>query len=45
MSEWAVKGLVQVVRATDETTPGEIGNYVMNRSDAGVAVEVRFAER
>jgi hypothetical protein len=45
MTEWAVNGRVMVVRAVDEATPGEIGNYVVNRADAGVAAEVRFAAR
>ena len=31
-----------IVREIDDTTPGEIGTYVMNRTNAGVAAEILF---
>jgi hypothetical protein len=31
-----------IVSETDDATPGEIGTYVMNRTDAGVAAEILF---
>jgi len=31
-----------IVRESDDATPGEIGTYVMNRTDAGVAAEILF---
>ena len=33
-----------IVRQTDDSTPGEIGTYVMNR-DGGVSAEVVFRAR
>ena len=31
-----------IVRESDESTPGEIGTYVMNRTNAGVSAEIVF---
>jgi hypothetical protein len=33
---------MSIVSETDDATPGEIGTYVMNRRDAGVAAEILF---
>lgn len=34
-----------IVRESDESTPGEIGTYVVNRGDAGVPAEIVFRRR
>jgi len=34
-----------IVREVDEATPGEIGTYVVNRTDAGVVTEIVFRSR
>ena len=34
-----------IVRASEEAAPGEVGNYVVNQTDAGVAVEILFTKR
>lgn len=39
MSSWPI------VREVDESTPGQIGTYVINRQDAGVFAEIVFRSR
>ena len=34
-----------IVRETEESTPGEIGTYVVNRTNAGVSAEIVFRAR
>ena len=34
-----------IVREVEESTPGQIGTYVMNRRDAGVVTEIVFRRR
>jgi hypothetical protein len=34
-----------IIRESEESTPGEIGTYVVNRTDAGVVAEIVFRSR
>lgn len=45
MTEWASDGRPLIVHASDSMTSGEIGNYVVNRRDGGVAAEIQFTSR
>ena len=38
-------GTPAIVREVEESVPGEIGTYVVNRQDAGVATDIRFPAR
>jgi hypothetical protein len=33
---------MMIVREIDESTPGQVGTYVVNRADAGVVAEIVF---
>lgn len=37
MAKW-----MEIVHETDDLTPGEVGNYLVNRSDGGVATQIVF---